>query len=119
MSVSPTILFPQPPADPQPDSGTARAQSTPAPIPGSGSAAENADTQTRASHSGTEPDVVKVQLEPPDEIAVYQFVDQQGTLILQVPPQVLLNLARDISQELAAETAAKPAAVEGGKENGH
>jgi len=75
--------------------------------------------QIHSTRSGPAPDVVKVQLEPPDEIAVYQFVDQQGTLILQVPPQVLLNLARDISQELAAETAAKSAAVEGGKDNGH
>lgn len=51
-------------------------------------------------------DEVKLQFEPPGEIAVYQFVDQHGTLILQVPPQQMLDLARQISQELAQEARA-------------
>lgn len=65
-------------------------------------------------------DEVKVQIELPAEIAVYQFVNQQGTLVLQVPPQQVLNIARDISQELAQEAITeKSAAIEGGKEYGH
>jgi hypothetical protein len=61
-------------------------------------------------------DEVKVQIEPPAEIPVYQFVNQQGVLVLQVPPQQMLNIAQDISQELATE---KSAAIEGGKDHGH
>ena len=65
-------------------------------------------------------DEVKVQIEPPAEIPVYQFVNQQGTVILQVPPQQLLNIADDISQELARETnTEKSVAIEGGKDHGH
>jgi hypothetical protein len=60
-----------------------------------------------------------VQWEPPGEIAVYRFVDQQGTLVLQVPPQQVLNLALEISQELAQEAAPKAAGIEGGKNHGH
>ena len=54
-----------------------------------------------------------------DRIMVYQFVNQQGSLILQVPSEQLLSLAQQISQELAQEAAPKePAPVEGGKDNG-
>ncbi|MGA3349518.1 MAG: hypothetical protein ABSC33_10890 [Candidatus Sulfotelmatobacter sp.] len=118
MSTSAATLFPHQ-AESQVEAGSVQGRATLSPVPGDDSSGENEDLQIHSTRSGPAPDVVKVQLEPPDEIAVYQFVDQQGTLILQVPPQVLLNLARDISQELAAETAAKSAAVEGGKDNGH
>lgn len=57
-------------------------------------------------------------MEPPGEIAVYQFLDQDGTLVLQVPPQQWINLAQEISKELAQEAAPKPAAVEKGENNG-
>lgn len=60
-----------------------------------------------------------MQMEPPGEIAVYQFVNQQGTLVLQVPPQPVLNLAVEISQELAQEAAPKAAGIEGEKDHGH
>jgi hypothetical protein len=49
-------------------------------------------------------DEVKVQWESPGNIAVYEFLDQNGSLVLQIPPQQILNLARDISQELADES---------------
>jgi hypothetical protein len=59
-------------------------------------------------------DEVKVQLEPPGEIVVYQFVNQQGSLILQVPSEQILSLARQIAQELAQESAPKePVRTEG------
>jgi hypothetical protein len=64
-------------------------------------------------------DEVKLQWEPPNETAVYQFVDHQGSLIVQVPSMQELNQAREISQELAQESAPKEApAVEGAKNNG-
>jgi len=61
--------------------------------------------------------VVKVQLEPPGEIVVYQFVDQHGTVVLQVPPRQLLELAKQISQELQPKDPVQPS-TEGGKSNG-
>lgn len=64
-------------------------------------------------------DEVKVQWESPGEIAVYKFLDQEGTLVLQVPPQPVLDLALAISQELDQEAAERTPALEGGKENGH
>ena len=65
-------------------------------------------------------DEVKVQIEPPAEIPVYQFVNQQGVLVLQVPPQPMLNIARDISQEQVQEAITeKSAPIEGGKDHGH
>ena len=54
-------------------------------------------------------DEVKVQWDSSDQIVVYQFVNQQGSLVLQVPSEQVLNLARQISQELAKEAAPKAA----------
>jgi hypothetical protein len=91
-------------------------------FPGSGGGltGESPQLQNGQSGEGGSQDEVKVQVEPPAEIPVYQFVNEQGTLILQVPPQQMLNIARDISQELAQETiTGKSAAIEGGKDNGH
>jgi hypothetical protein len=65
-------------------------------------------------------DEVKVQIEPPAEIAVYQFTSQDGSLIVQVPSEQMLHIARDISQELAQEGITEKSAVtEGGHDNGH
>jgi len=59
-----------------------------------------------------------VQVEPPGEIIVYRFMNQQGTLVLQVPPQQLLDLAQEISKELARKPAPQ-IPPEGGDHNGH
>jgi hypothetical protein len=77
------------------------------------------DPQNPPAAASDPQDEVNVQFEPPGNIAVYQFVNQQGTLVLQVPAQPVLNLARDISQELAEEAATRESATtEGGKDNG-
>jgi hypothetical protein len=90
------------------------------PIPGSSSSAETGGSQLRASVPDSAQDEVKVQLEPPGEIAVYQFVNQQGSLILQVPPQVMINLAQGIAQQLAQEaTPGEDAGGKGGNPDGH
>jgi hypothetical protein len=89
-------------------------------IPGSGRgpSGEGGSTSNAFSIAASPQDEVKVQMEPPGEIAVYQFVNQQGALILQVPPQPVLNLARQISQELAQEAATEESAAIGGKDHG-
>jgi len=64
-------------------------------------------------------DAVKVQWNTSDQIAVYEFINRQGSLILQVPSEQMLNLASQISQELAQEDVAKePLAGAGGKDHG-
>jgi hypothetical protein len=116
MSVSSTFKF-LPAAESSDAGGGARAT-----IPGSGSGSigESKQVQNGPSVTVNSQDEVKVQIEPPAEIPVYQFVNQQGVLILQVPPQPMLNIAHDISQELAQEAITeKSAAIEGGKDDGH
>lgn len=91
-------------------------------LPGSGNSPTAESGASESSHplAAGPQDEVKVHMEPPGEIAVYQFVNQQGTLILQVPPQAVLNLATQIFQELAREAAPKESAeLEGGKGNGN
>jgi hypothetical protein len=89
-------------------------------ILGKGSPGGNGDSQAQAAGSNPGQDEVKVQIEPPGEIPVYQFVDQQGSLVLQVPPQQMINLAQQIAQELAEETEPRAdAAGEGGQSDGH
>jgi hypothetical protein len=95
-------------------------QPTPLPLPGSDPARENGTTQNHTAQSSSTQDEVKVQMEPPGDIMVYRFLDQNGTLVLQVPPQQWINLAQEISQELEQEGASKQAtAIEGGKNNGN
>lgn len=119
MSVSPVISFP-PSTEPQAEQATVRLAQTPEPVSGNGSTQESDGPQVHASHVNLSQDEVKVQMEPPGEIAVYQFLNQYGTLVLQVPPQQLLNLAQEISQQLAQESAPKPAPqVEKGDSNVH
>ncbi len=63
---------------------------------------------------------MKVQIEFPEEVPVYQFVDRQGSLVLQVPPQQMMNLAQQIAKDLARETEPKAnAPSEGGQKHGH
>jgi hypothetical protein len=90
-------------------------------LPGSGnSSIGNSNLlENGASETASSQDEVKVQVNPPAEIPVYQFVNQQGVLVLQVPPQAMLNIAHDISQEQTQEAITeKSAANEGGKDHG-
>jgi hypothetical protein len=118
MNTGPVLVFP-PSIDAQVEPGQVRPASPSPPGSGGESIREIGTSQNSTPAPAGTQDEVKVQLEPPDEIPVYQFVNQQGTVVLQVPPQPLLNLALDISQELAAESASQESAgVDGGKNNG-
>jgi hypothetical protein len=120
MSVNAALIFPVSTESPA-EQGQLRVQQ-PArqPVPGSDPPGEIGDPKSGLSHSDLAQDEVKVQIEPPEEIAVYKFLDQSGTLVLQVPPQQLLDLAQAIYQELAQEAAPKPASgTDGGKNHGH
>jgi hypothetical protein len=122
MSVSPAFGS-QLSTEPQADQGNVRVEKSPPqtfPPSENESNREDNQAQTAATPAPRGQDEVKLQWQPPGETAVYQFVNQQGTLILQVPSEQELNLSRDISQELAQEAAPKTQAVagEGGKDNG-
>jgi hypothetical protein len=61
-----------------------------------------------------------LQWDTSDRIEVYQFVNQEGSLIVQVPSAQMLSIAREISATLAQEAASKdPVVNEGGKANGY
>jgi hypothetical protein len=116
MSVSTTLKF-LPAAESSDAEGGARAA---VPDSGGSSIGESNQIENGPSVTASPQDEVKVQIEPPAEIPVYQFVNQQGVLVLQVPPQPMLNIARDISQEQVQEAITeKSAAIEGGKDHGH
>ena len=120
MSVSPTLkLLPAAESsDAQADVRTA--DSTVIPASAGAPTGESPQLQNGYLEAAGPQDEVKVHVDPPAEIPVYQFVNQQGILVLQVPPQQMLNIAHDISQELAQETITeKSAMIEGGKDNGH
>lgn len=91
-------------------------------FPPSGNASQDqvATPQSAPETGGVESqDEVKLQWNSTEQIPVYQFVNQHGSLILQVPSEQMVNLARDISQEFAEEAAPKAATrAVGGKENG-
>ncbi len=88
-------------------------------VSGSDSPRENNRQRTPQSTLSAQQDEVKVQIEPPGAIAVYQFLNQDGTLVLQVPPQQWLDLAQEISKELAQESAPQATSLEKGEGNGH
>src|ERR1700683_2643347 len=107
MSVSPALTYPTS-TEPQAEPGQVRADQTPPqafPPSGNDSGEEVSKTQSAPAPAPRGQDEVKLQWQPPGETAVYQFVNQQGTLILQVPSEQELNLSREISQELAQEEA--------------
>jgi hypothetical protein len=117
MAVSPLAEI-RPGSVPEIDAGAVRpAQVSPVPVPAGSSAGKSAQQQGTPATAAVPQDVVKVQLEPPGEIVVYQFVDQHGTVVLQVPPRQLLELAKQISQELQAKVPVQTSA-EGGKSDG-
>jgi hypothetical protein len=108
----------RPGPDPEIGAGGVRpAQAPPALLPKGGSTGESKHPHTTPTAATVPQDVVRVQLEPPGEIVVYQFVDQQGKVVLQVPPRQLLELAKQISQELQPKALVRTSA-EGGKANG-
>lgn len=77
MSVSPPLKFLS-------ANESSDAQGNVRPGAGSVSTREIQQPQNAPSVSATPQDVVKVQMEPPGRIAVYQFVKQQDTLVLRV-----------------------------------
>jgi len=93
------------------------AQVPPTPVPRTGAIEKSAHPKGTPAAADVPHDVVKVQLEPPGEIVVYQFVDQDGTVVLQVPPRQLLELAKQISQELQPKDPVQPSR-EGEKSDG-
>ena len=113
MNVAPAPVF-RPSAVGQAAQAVLRAGKTSIPIPGTGSNGENNQLRSAPVVTTVQQDVVKVQLKPPGEIVVYQFVDQHGTVVLQVPPQQMLELAEQISQEVAPKP---PEVNEGGKKS--
>jgi hypothetical protein len=119
MSIGPAAEF-RPSTETQVDRGEVRSgQPSTIPLPERGSTGENKPPQNSSSVASDPQDVVKVQLEPPAEIVVYQFVDQHGTVVLQVPPRQLVELAQQISQELKRQAAPQePAGTAEGKSNG-
>jgi hypothetical protein len=96
-----------------------RAESPSIPSAGNGSTGENAPSQSPSTGLPIPEDEVKVQWNDSDQIVVYQFVNRQGSLILQAPSGQMLNLASQIAQELAQKATSKaPLGVAGGKDNG-
>jgi hypothetical protein len=119
MSVISPLLFPIS-AESQAEAAEVRVAQPGSPTTsGSDRPGENDGSQSHSLGSDLGKDEVKVQMEPPGEIAVYKFLDQNGTLVLQVPPQQMLDLAQAIRQELAQEAAPKTHGAEGGKNNGN
>jgi hypothetical protein len=118
MSVSPTPTFPPPPED---AGGSANVRPQPQTFPPSGNNSPNsvkAPQSNANSADGPAGDEVRLQWNAKEQIPVYQFVNQQGSLILQVPSEQLINLAGEIAEELQQESAPGAAAVEGAKNNG-
>jgi hypothetical protein len=119
MSVSSALIFPPSTEDPV-DRGSVRAESPSIPGAGDGSNGGNSSAQNSSAVLSSPQDEVKVQWNTSDQIVVYQFVNQQGGLILQVPSEQMLNLASQITQELAQESVFKAAlAFTGGKDHGN
>ena len=96
MGVGPAPVFP-PSAVIQVEPGEVRVRQTPVPILGSGSTAENRQQRPAPLVTADPQDVVKVHLNPPGKTGVYQFVyqfiDQPGIVLLQIPPPQLLEQA--------------------------
>jgi hypothetical protein len=120
MSGSPPVTLPRA-VEPQAAQGEVRAEQPQTfPPSGSDSSSEIGQARTETTAPARGHDEVKLQWVPPGETPVYRFVNQEGAVILQVPSEQMLNLGREISQQLADEAAPKEAAaVEGTKDNGH
>lgn len=117
MNTGPVLAFPTS-TDSQVEAAPVRA-GVAVPLPGSGadSSGEIAQPQKTPAMIASPQDEVKMQWEPPGETAVYQFVNQNGSLILQVPSEQMLNLARQITAELAQEAVPKQSSGSHGGQN--
>lgn len=119
MSVSPLLSIP-PPAEAQAEQVVVRLPESSFPaISGSTPSRESVAGEKQSRTANLPEDEVKVQIEPPGEIAVYQFLNQEGTLVLQVPPQQVLNLAAAISKQLDQESVSHEVVVHKGENSGH
>jgi hypothetical protein len=105
MSVGPALRIPAS-AETQAASAEVRAV---AQVPSSGgdSYGKTVQPENAPAVAADPQDEVKVQFEPPGEVAVYQFVTQDGNLIVQVPSEQMLNIAREISQAVEQTAASK------------
>lgn len=108
MSVTPALRIPAS-TDTQVEQEQVRANAPVPAFPGSGQDSYGKIAgQQGAPLAAIDPeDEVKVQFEPPGEVAVYQFLTQDGSLIVQVPSEQMLTIAREISQSLAQESVTK------------
>jgi len=106
MSVGPALRIPAS-TETQVEPGELRANAPVLPGSGQDSYGKAAAQQSAPAAAVDPQDEVKVQFEPPGEVAVYQFVTQNGSLIVQVPSEQMLSIAREISQTLAQESAAR------------
>jgi hypothetical protein len=106
MSVGPALRIP---ASTETQVEPTEVRANPPVLPGSGQDSYGKATEQQSASAGAvDPqDEVKVQFEPPGEVAVYQFVTQDGSLIVQVPSEQMLSIAREIYQALAQESATK------------
>ena len=120
MSVSLALVFPPVPEVSPAAYGSLSARIPQQPVLESVPNREAGNVPDQIPEANSVEDAVKLQIEPPGEIAVYQFLNRYGNVILQIPPQQWLNLAQQISQDLARESATKSAspAVKG-EGNGH
>lgn len=120
MNVSPESLFPRSSA-PQADEGEVRSKAdAPRPIPGNASQRENSNPLRDVPAPVAAQDEVELQWDSEDQIAIYKFLDRRGNLVLQVPSEQMIDLAREIQQQLRNETAARRAlGNRGGKVNDH
>src|ERR1700726_904000 len=120
MNTGPVLVFP-PSIEHQVQEVPVRPSSAPlVPVLGGGSNGKSPEPQVPSSAPVAVQDAVEVQWNTANRVMVYEFLNQQGSLILQIPSTALLSLAQAISQELAQESAPKePAPVEGGKKHGH
>jgi hypothetical protein len=60
--------------------------------------------QKATSSAPIEQDSVKLQYDPAVHVRIYQFVNQSGNLILQVPSEQELNVTRGIQESLQKES---------------
>jgi hypothetical protein len=120
MKVSPEPVFPPSTASAVDRAQVRSPENLPIPFPGKHSTTGNDAALKAASTAARTQDEVKLQWDSQDQIAIYQFIDPQGKLVVQVPSEQMVNLAREISRQLIQEAAPHPAtANRGGKPNGH
>lgn len=112
MRVDPALVFP-PPAAPPADGGKVRSEG-PRPVLAHSTTAENSSPAKPAAQPETAQDEVNVQWDSENQIRIYRFLDRQGDLVMQVPSEQMVNLARQIQQQLLQEAAAHRAPGNGG-----